>query len=67
MTKENYEPNKERMRVNARRYYDSHRQEILLKSQLKRDSNRETEGREKGKHRKHLPREITEDQIDVKN
>ncbi len=67
MTKEYYELNKDRIRVRARRYYDAHREEILLKSQSKRDAARRAEGRNKGVHRKYLPREFSQDQIDVKN
>ncbi len=67
MTKEYYELNKDKMRVHARRYYDAHRQEILSKSQAKRDAHRQAEGREKGVHRKYLPREFPQDQINVNN
>ena len=61
MTNEYYELNKDKMRVHARRYYDAHRQEILSKSQAKRDATRQAEGREKGVHRKYLPREFQQD------
>ena len=67
MSKQHYKTNTEKMRVHARRYYDAHREEILLKSQKKRDLAREAEGRPKGVHRKLCSREFPTDKEEAAN